>query len=178
MFVKHKIAASKWVVVENQADDTDLNQHMYTEWLPDSGYRCAQRSFPTMEFYEKPQPDGVAFDQLWIPVDSATDIKRKFEEAKAELAKIEAAKPRGNPVNIDLKAMIPDVNAVKEGLQVHYTSDGKMVAYAPSSGNGLVGTQQSFTAPIKIEMRAKTDRIQRTKYITAFSHLKRQGKRH
>jgi len=156
MFVKHKVAASKWVVVENQADDSDLNERVYTELLPDSGYSRAQRSFPTMEFYGKSQPNGVEFDQLWVPVDSEADIKRKFEEAKAELAKVEAAKPRGNPVDVDLKSMIPDENAVKEGLQVHY-SDGKMVAYAPTSGNGLVGTPQSFAAPLKIEMRAKTD---------------------
>ena len=156
MFVKHKVAASKWVVVENQADGSDLNERVYTELLPDSGYSRAQRSFPTMEFYGKSQPNGVEFDQLWVPVDSEADIKRKFEEATAELAKVEAAKPRGNPVDVDLKSMIPDENAVKEGLQVHY-SDGKMVAYAPTSGNGLVGTPQSFAAPLKIEMRAKTD---------------------
>jgi len=157
VFVKHKVAESKWVVVENAADGNDLDQRVHTELLPGSGYSRAQRSFPTMEFYGAPQPDGTAFDQLWVPVDSAADITRKFEEAKAELAKIEAMKPRCNPVDIDLATMIPDEAAVRDGLQVHYTSDGKMVAFAPTSGNGLVGTPQSFAAPLKIEMRAKTD---------------------
>lgn len=156
VFVKHKVADSKWVVVENQADEADLSERVHTEWLPDSGYSRAQRSLPTMEFYGKPQPDGTTFDQLWVPVDSAADIKRKFEEAKAELTKIESATPRGKPMDIDLKTLIPDDAAVKDGLQLHYTDDGKMVAHT-HSGNGLIGTPQSFTAPIKIEMRAKTD---------------------
>jgi predicted transcriptional regulator YdeE len=181
-FAKHKVAACKWVVVENPADESDLDERIQTEWMPSSGYSRAQRSFPTMEFYEKPH-GGKAYDQLWVPVDSAADVKRKFEEAKAELAKLEAEKPRGKPVDIDLRTMIPDENAVKEGLQVSYTSDGKMVAFAPTSGNGLVGTPQSFSAPIKIEMRAKTDSTNlriyygrsETNYWGAWVHLNGAG---
>jgi len=155
-FVKHKVAACKWVVIENKTNAPDLNERVHTEWLPNSGYSRAQRSFPTMEFYGKAQ-SGTEFDELWIPVDSAADIQRKFEDAKAELKKLEATTPRSTPVDINLKEMIPDEAAVKEGLQVSYTADGKMVAFAPTSGNGLVATPQSFAAPIKIEMRAKTD---------------------
>jgi len=182
-FVKFNIAASKWVVVKNETKDSDINERVHSEWLPSSGYSRTQRSIPTMEFYEKPQPDGVIFDQLWVPVDSKLDIERKLNEAMAELKKVEAAKPRGNPVEIDLKSMIPDEAAVKEGLQVHYTDDGKMVAHAPTSGNGLVGTPQSFTAPIKIEMRAKTDSTNlriyygrsKTNYWGAWVHLNGAG---
>lgn len=156
-FVKFKVAACRWAVVENPNADADLRERVQTEWLPGSGYSRAQRSFPTMEFYGEARPDGKTFDQLWMPVDSAADLKRKFEEAKAELVKIEAAASRKTPVEIDLKTMIPDEHAVKEGLEISYTADGKMVAFAPTSGNGLVGTPQHFAAPLKIEMRAKTD---------------------
>ena len=182
-FVKHKVAACRWVVVENPADESDLDERIQTEWMPSSGYSRAQRSFPTMEFYGKPRTNGKAYDQLWVPVDSAADIKRKFNEAKVELAKLESEKPRGNPVDIDLKTMIPDEHAVKEGLQVSYTSDGKMVAFAPTSGNGLVGTPQSYSAPIKIEMRAKTNSTNlriyygrsKTNYWGAWVHLNGAG---
>jgi len=156
-FVKHKVAACKWVVVENKAGDLDLDERVHTEWLPGSGYRRAQQSFPTMELYGQAKPDGIAFDQLWVPVDNAADIARKFEEAKAELAKIEAVMPRGNPVDIDLKAMTPyPTQWVKDNLTMGYTGDGKMVLHT-TIGDGRVGTPQHFTAPIKIEMRAKTD---------------------
>ena len=158
-YVKHKVAASKWIVLEKQGNATGLLERFHTEWLPSSGYSRAQRSFPTVEYYGNKSSCAITFDQLWVPVNSAADIKHKFETAKAELAKLEAAKPRGNPVDIDLKAMAPHPNPYcKDNLTVNYTDDGKMVLHTPvGCGDGRMGTPQSFTAPIKIEMRAKTD---------------------
>ena len=154
VFVKHSVPPSKWVVIENPNNDPNLSERVYSEWLPDSGYRRAQMSVPTMEFYANPKEN--TYDNLWIPVDSKADIARKFETAKAALAALEATM-HNTPIDIDLTTMIPDPHALQEGLEITYTPDGKMVAYAPTSGNGLVGTAQSFTAPIKIAMRAKTD---------------------
>lgn len=155
-FVKHKVAACKWVVVENPAEASDLSERVYTEWMPGSGYSRAARSFPSMELYGEFYKTGNTYNELWIPVDSAEDVKRKFDGAKAELANVEAT-ATGTPANIDLRTVIPDADAVKEGLQVSYTPEGRLVIFAPTSGNGLVGTPQSFAAPLKIEMRAKTD---------------------
>ena len=94
---------------------------------------------------------------MWIPVDSAADVKRKFEMAKTELAKVEATKPRNSPVDINLTEMKPfPSDDVTKNLTMHYTDDGKMVLHT-TIGDGRVGTPQKFTAPIKIEMRAKTD---------------------
>jgi hypothetical protein len=131
-----------------------MEERFYTEWLPTSGYSRAQNHIPSIEIYGK----NREIQAIQMPVDSAADVKRKFEEAKKELAKVEATAPRNAPVDIDLKEMKPfagDENVAKN-LKMSYTSDGKMVLHTPI-GDGRVGTPQKFTAPIKIELRAKTD---------------------
>jgi len=156
-FVQHSVKENRWLVMENSAGESNLHERAHTEWMPESGYRRAQTSFPTMECYTQQNLDGKNFAQLWLPVDSEADVKRKFAEAEAELARVEKETAHKEPVIIDLKTMIPREDAVSEGLNVSYTADGKLVAHCPTSGNGLVATAESFTAPIKIQMRAKTD---------------------
>ena len=160
-FVKHTIQAARWAVFENNGADSNLYERFYTEWLPSSGYKRAQTLYPVVEFYsaQNMPKDNYEdnYDELWFPIDSAADIERKRKEAEAELKKIDMSDQKNVPVEIDLRTMIPDGEAVKDGLELNYTSDGLMVIYAPTSGNGLVGTPQKFTAPIKIELRAKTD---------------------
>ncbi|MCL2407327.1 MAG: AraC family transcriptional regulator [Defluviitaleaceae bacterium] len=156
-FVKHHVKACRWLVVENAADDNNISERVFTEWMPSSDYRRAQTSFPAMECYINKDPDGTNLSQLWVPVDSEADVTRKFAAAKAELERVEKEAANKTPVEIDLQTMIPNEGAVRDGLQVSYTPDGKLVAFCPTSGNGLIATERHFTAPIKIQMRAKTD---------------------
>ena len=157
-FVKHRVQAARWVVFDNKNRDKNLHERFYTEWLPSSGYKRAQTSYPVIEYYPAQNMDEYKdnYDELWFPINSDGDIERKRKEAEAELMKAEKLPPRSATVDIDLKTMVPDADAVKDGLTLHYTDDGLMVMHT-HSGNGLVGTAQEFTAPLKIELRAKTD---------------------
>ena len=160
-FVKFNIPASKWAILPKDENASNRHERFYTEWLPSSGYKRAGRRFPTVCFYQgmdipkKENPDAFC-DEYWFPVESSADAENKRKEAESELKKIETSTPRNKPVDIDLRTMIPDERAAKNGLALHYTDDGLMVIHT-HSGNGLVGTPQKFTAPIKIELRAKTD---------------------
>jgi AraC family transcriptional regulator len=150
---KHTVPAAKWAVLEGENNEPNLHERFYTEWLPASGYKRAQPSYPIIEVYNFENTEITFANKLWAPVDSPADIARKFNEGLAELEKIANTSPRNAPVDIDLRAMTPHKGA-KE-LQISYTNDGKMVLYTPT-GDGRMATPQTFTAPLKIELRAMT----------------------
>ena len=150
-FVKYDIPATRWAVLENSGDATNLHERFWTEWLPSSGYSRAGRLCPTIELYQNKD----TYNEVWFPIESPSDIAKKRKEADAELKKIEAATPRSAPVNIDLKSMIPHEDANSE-MTLNYTDDGLMVLHT-MGGDSRTGTPQEFSVPLKIELRAKTD---------------------
>ena len=154
-FIKINIPSVKWVVLEKDSDPISFQNRIRDEWLPLSGYSRAESIYPTFECCTKiNMPNGVC-NEMWFPVDTPADKKRKFNTALAELAKIEERFSKNKPIEIDLATMIPHQRATKD-IKLNYTDNGAMVMHT-MIGDGRVGTPQEFSVPLKIEMRAKTD---------------------
>ena len=149
-FVKHDVPASRYAVLENDGNTPNLHERFWVEWLPSSGYeRASNRLYPTIELYTNNHTNS----ELWFPIEGPADVERKRKEAEAELEKIEKVPPRNAPIDIDLKSMTPHPD-VKGDLGVSYTESGLMVLQ-PKANYAHIGTPQTFTLPIKIELRAK-----------------------
>jgi len=147
-FINYRVPASRWVII---TAEKDAHERAMTEWLPASEFKRAGRRFPVIERHV----DKGTAKEIWIPIESEADTKRKHDEAMAELAALEALAPRTAPVDFDPKCLKPHPEARTD---VSHDDEGNLVMYvAPECGDGRMGTPQAFTLPLKIEMTAKTD---------------------
>ena len=85
------------------------------------------------------------------------EAEQREQETRCQAlaAALEATPPRGRTADIDLTTMIKHENQNDGNMDVSY-SDGLMTIKSHSMWHS-VSTPQNFSAPLKIELRAKTD---------------------
>jgi len=110
--------------------------------------------------YEFPDPDDATIASIKTLLALERDVRDKASKGNAQLrAELEkkheitlkALAPRGNPVEVDLSTMI-----VQGDIEVFH--DDSSIAIRSGGGDNGIVTVETFTGPIKVDLRAQTSR--------------------
>ena len=137
------------------------NEELVLEEISRAGYRETAWKF-IAGIFPGPDENGESFVGVYcpcVPLNKKEKAKWEAERQAAQASEnardalikaLKATSPRGNPVDIDLAAM------AKRGDFTLSYADGRMELSSHDSRNGMA-TPQKFSAPLRIELRAKAD---------------------
>jgi len=149
--------AKGWIKGENADIEKDISKALKKEGI----YEPTSWKFMT-EVYPKKEENGDPLFGYYIACRPETHKKPPSKEQKEELKASKVKKealyakhkdtitPRGTPVNIDLKTM-----TLQSDLLHHYSGD--LLVMENGGGDRSMVTKETFTGPIKINLRAKTN---------------------
>jgi hypothetical protein len=96
---------------------------------------------------------GVMRVEVLFPI---REIGKMTEEENEKIAELDKTIPHGKPVAIDLTTMLRTTQ--NDGVVIRYENGLLALRKEGFRERGMMTTQESFACPVKIELRAKTDK--------------------